>query len=747
MSNNNQHHFFEDVIEKNILLTGRPYTEKQNSIIMPCLMQMNSSYVIETQNAELIEKTGHMLNKHGYKIKVFNFTDLENSMKYNPMYYIKKPSEILELIDLLYKNMSGDLTEDAKFEKLLLQALIGAVHYEFPSDERNLYSIVQLLSMIEIREDDYFENKIDGWFNDLRSIQHELETKDNPTKKEIKRCDCLKSVIHLYGQYNLSEAKIKKSAIVSCTTRFADIYNPELNNILSMEELEFDKLGTEKTALFIINNATNAHLDWLRDLMYNQMINMLYKVSVSEKHDGKLPLNVKFIFEDFGNRKINHMNKMLSIAKKIGVSFLFSIMSKAELISLYKDESDYIANSCDIEIYTGGKDCITEKEISELSSGDISILNISSNECIVTASGSKPETHQKYDITCHPNYKFLSETKGDNNWFDVKNYLKHNKKKARKKLVKKLEPVNKDEDKGPVQLQRYNMEFRYDEENTLIETKRKPPSNSLDDLIGLDSVKNTISEITTLLKKRGKKAVPCLHMTFLGNPGTGKTTVARILAHTFAKAGIINKNLLVETSRGGLVAEYVGHTARRTARTVNNAIGGVLFIDEAYDLIGRSNNCFGQEAIATLVKLMEDKRDEFVCIFAGYTNEMNEMLDSNPGLRDRIQFNIEFPDYNYSELLQIFEKISKDYNYTLSGSAKTYMEDMLYRLCTSKHKNFSNARLVRKIFERTQIKQASRSNSNNITEQDIKDAFADKDIASLLGSKSNIGFHLPACNG
>ena len=264
----------------------------------------------------------------------------------------------------------------------------------------------------------------------------------------------------------------------------------------------------------------------------------------------------------------------------------------------------------------------------------------------------------------------------------------------------------------------------------------------LESLIGLAGVKETIKEIVTFLKRRGKNSMPCLHMCFTGNPGSGKTSVSRILARIFYEAGIIKKNLLVETDRGGLIGLYVGHTASKTARKIESAMGGVLFIDEAYSLFSESGIDYGHECVSTLVKAMEDKRDEFVCILAGYTKEMNAMLDMNPGLRDRIQFYIDFPDYNESELLEIFESLCKTNKYKLSESAKDNLKGGFSRLVKAKSQNFSNARLVRKLFERVKIKQALRTSNNIISDVDIEAVYAEQDITVLFdgNSRSQIGF-------
>jgi len=278
-----------------------------------------------------------------------------------------------------------------------------------------------------------------------------------------------------------------------------------------------------------------------------------------------------------------------------------------------------------------------------------------------------------------------------------------------------------------------------------VRPQRAPAFDELESLIGLDSVKKTIHEIAALLKKRGKSAVPCLHMAFLGNPGTGKTTVARIIARIFAEEGIIEKDLLVETQRGGLIGIYLGQTAPKTARVIESAMGGVFFIDEAYALVERDDDMYGHEAVSTLVKIMEDKRDKFVCILAGYPKEMNEMLDTNPGLRDRIQFYIDFPDYSGAELLQVFEKLCKDHRYTLSNSARAALASYLKQILGVKSANFSNGRLVRKIFERVRIKQALRASNNTITRSDIERTFAERDIAAFLGNnRAMIGFQRSA---
>ena len=274
--------------------------------------------------------------------------------------------------------------------------------------------------------------------------------------------------------------------------------------------------------------------------------------------------------------------------------------------------------------------------------------------------------------------------------------------------------------------------------------KNSSALEELDALIGLDSVKKCVREIVALLKNRGRSALPCLHMVFRGNPGTGKTTVARLIGKLFGEIGVIKDGeKFIETDRDGLVSQYLGGTAAKTASVVKDAIGGVLFIDEAYALASNAAYDYGHEAINTLVKRLEDSRKDFVCIMAGYTKEMDQMLSSNPGLRDRIQFYIDFPDYSAEELVQIYCKYAESEDYQLSVKAKEALRQTAEQIIRNKDENFSNARLIRKVFERTRMKQAMRTNDNMISAEDIQAVFAENDMRALLGSarvQKRIGF-------
>lgn len=254
------------------------------------------------------------------------------------------------------------------------------------------------------------------------------------------------------------------------------------------------------------------------------------------------------------------------------------------------------------------------------------------------------------------------------------------------------------------------------------------PVEELESLIGLASVKKDVVSLANFIKmkkmreEKGLKA-PSIsyHCVFSGNPGTGKTTVARILANIFKELGILNSGHLVETDRSGLVAEYVGQTAVKTNKIIDNALDGVLFVDEAYTLIGGQND-YGKEAIATLLKRMEDDRDRLVVILAGYSKEMEDFINSNPGLRSRFNRYISFPDYTSSELFDIFQLNAAKNEYAISEEASLYLKKKLDIVVQNKQKDFGNARYIRNYFELAIEHQANRLASDvNLTPEKLSE--------------------------
>lgn len=282
------------------------------------------------------------------------------------------------------------------------------------------------------------------------------------------------------------------------------------------------------------------------------------------------------------------------------------------------------------------------------------------------------------------------------------------------------------------------------------------PMETLNNLIGLEKIKHDVKELTDFAKIQkarkdaGLKAVPVsLHLVFTGNPGTGKTTVARILAKLYNQIGILSKGQLIEVDRSGLVAGYVGQTALKTQEQIQAALGGVLFIDEAYTLAAK-NEDFGQEAIDTILKAMEDHRDDLIVIVAGYTEPMERFINSNPGLKSRFNKYIEFPDYSIDELMQIFDMNCRKYDYTIEDSARSHVREKLSLMKLSSPENFANARAARNLFEEIITNQAGRiaamehpslEDMKTITNDDLTDAedeaISARVLAQMLSQEGN----------
>lgn len=268
------------------------------------------------------------------------------------------------------------------------------------------------------------------------------------------------------------------------------------------------------------------------------------------------------------------------------------------------------------------------------------------------------------------------------------------------------------------------------------EAPTKSYTEQLASLVGLSTVKEEVKTLYNFVSNqqlrisRGMKAVPIsYHCVFSGNPGTGKTTVARIIANIYKELGVLKKGHFVETDRSGLVAEYIGQTAVKTNKIIDSALDGVLFIDEAYSLATGGENDFGSEAIATLLKRMEDDRDRLIVILAGYSDEMEYFIDSNPGLKSRFSRNIFFPDYSEDELVDILLNYISEYEYTITDDALDKARQSIWEAMQTEGRNFGNGRFVRNLFETIVKNQANRIASiPNPSETDLTEII-DRDIS------------------
>lgn len=278
-------------------------------------------------------------------------------------------------------------------------------------------------------------------------------------------------------------------------------------------------------------------------------------------------------------------------------------------------------------------------------------------------------------------------------------------------------------------------------EEKVLEETEKDPFEELSKLIGLSSVKTAVNNLSNLIKvqkmreSRGMKATTVsYHCVFTGNPGTGKTTVARIVARIYKQLGVLKKGHLVETDRSGLVAEYIGQTAPKTNEIIDSALDGVLFIDEAYSLVQDYKNDFGYEAISTLLKRMEDDRDRLVVILAGYSKEMEDFMNSNSGLQSRFNNYIEFPDYSVEELVQVFEYTAKKNDFLVSESALSKVKEVVQEEVANKNQKFGNARFVRNLFEKIITEQANRLMTSSLVTDEMLSRIEEIDVLATIGS-------------
>ena len=448
---------------KNILVIGGSGSGKTRFFVKPSIMQMHSSYVITDPKGQLLTETGKML-LHGapkldengkpvrdgrgkviyepYRIKVLNTINFSKSMKYNPLAYVRSEKDILKLVNVIIANTKGDgekSSEDfwVKAERLLYCALIGYIWYEAEPEERNFITLLDLLNACEAREDDEtYKSPVDILFDDL--------AKKQPEHFAVKQ----------YVKFKMAAGKTLKSILVSCGARLAPFDIKELRDIMTEDELELDTMGDRKTALFLIMSDTDTTFNFVIAMLQSQLFNLLCD-KADDLYNGRLPVHVRCLLDEFANiGQIPNFDKLIATIRSREISASIILQSQSQLKTIYKDAADTIVGNCDVTLFLGGKEKSTLKEISELL-GKETIDSLSQSEnrgaqtshglsyqklgkelmtqdeiavmdggkCILQLRGVRPFFSDKFDITKHPRYKYLSDA-DKKNVFDVERYMK-----------------------------------------------------------------------------------------------------------------------------------------------------------------------------------------------------------------------------------------------------------------------------------------------------------------------------------
>lgn len=428
-------------INKNVLVIGGSGSGKTRFHIKPNLMQMNASFIVTDPKGTVIEECGKMLVEGGYKIKVLNLIDFSQSMKYNPFRYLHSENDILKLVNCIMENTKGEGTSGGedfwqKAEALYYQALIAYIWYEARPEEKNMNTLLAMLNASEVREEDEtFENAVDKLFR-------ELEQK-NPEHFAVRQ----------YKKYKLAAGKTAKSILISCGARLAPFDIAEVRSLMSDDELEIDRLGHEKTALFVVVSDTDTTFHFIAAMMYTQMFNVLCEEAL--RCGGALPVHVTCLLDEFANQKIPNFQHIISVIRSREISAHIVVQTQSQLKAMYKDHAETIVGNCSCVLFLGGKERSTLKEISEmLGKETIDLYNTSvtkgnqeshgqnfqklgkdlmspdeiavmdNSKCILQVQGIRPFFSDKYDITRHSQYKRLSDYHSKNR-FDVQQYLSH----------------------------------------------------------------------------------------------------------------------------------------------------------------------------------------------------------------------------------------------------------------------------------------------------------------------------------
>ncbi|HHR8880855.1 TPA: VirD4-like conjugal transfer protein, CD1115 family [Streptococcus agalactiae] len=444
---------------KNVLVIGGSGSGKTRFYVKPNLMQMHSSYVVTDPKGTLVLECGKMLYENGYDIKILNTINFKKSMKYNPFAYLRSEKDILKLVQTIIANTKGDgekAGEDfwVKAEKLYYTALIGYIYYEAPEEEKNFKTLLDMIDASEVREDD------ETYMNPIDRLFEALEKKD-PSHFAVKQ----------YKKYKLAAGKTAKSILISCGARLAPFDIRELRELMSEDELELDKIGDRKTALFVIISDTDDTFNFVVSIMYSQLFNLLCD-KADDVYGGRLPVHVRCLLDEFANiGLIPKFEKLIATIRSREISASIILQAQSQLKAIYKDHADTIVGNCDSTLFLGGKEKTTVKELSEtLGKETIDLYNTSetrSNQksfglnyqktgkelmsqdeitvmdggkCIYQLRGVRPFLSDKFDITNHKNYKLL-EDYDKKNLFDVEEYLT-NRDKVKLKSSYKINRLN-----------------------------------------------------------------------------------------------------------------------------------------------------------------------------------------------------------------------------------------------------------------------------------------------------------------
>ena len=430
---------------KNVLVIGGSGSGKTRFWLKPNLMQCNSekypcSFVVTDPKGSVVVECGKMLRRFGYRIKIFNTINFKKSMHYNPFAYIHSEKDILKLVTCLISNTKGDGKSGDEFwqkaETLLYCALIGYIHYEAPVEEQNFATLIEMLNSMEVREDDEeFENAVDLMFKDL--------AKEKPDHFAVRQ----------YAKYRLAAGKTAKSILISCGARLAPFDIEELREVTAYDELELDTLGDQKTALFLIMSDTDASFNFLISMIYSQLFNLLCE-KADDVYGGRLPVHVRCLIDEAANiGQIPQLEKLVATIRSREISACLILQAQSQLKALYKDNADTIIGNMDSRLFLGGSEPTTLKELStalgketidtfntgesrgretshslnyqklgkELASVD-ELAVLDGGKCILQLRGVRPFLSEKYDITRHPNYKYLSDA-DRRNTFDIEKFL------------------------------------------------------------------------------------------------------------------------------------------------------------------------------------------------------------------------------------------------------------------------------------------------------------------------------------